>query len=150
MTEDDFVPTDRSALCGLYLGASERAAVWSDEATLTSRQRWSCVYRDQRAHNHRDFLRFLRALEVFSPAGTHMHVLMNNFTSHTRYDVDLWLSKPRRERFRLYATPELATWIRLAQASSREVKLARAAGQWVFRPTDDRDANEPTNRQPHD
>jgi transposase len=60
-------------------------------------------------HRHQEFLRFLNAIEVAVPAGKVVHVILDNYGSHTHPKVLRWLA--RHPRFVFHYTPTSGSWL---------------------------------------
>jgi hypothetical protein len=131
LADADHLSGRRLVLGALYTGAVERAAAgWSADHCA-----WPMRF-DPRAHSHRDFLLFLKRLELVSPGEVDVHLVLDRFSSHRHYEVDVWLANPRRSRFRLYRTTGPATWTCLVEQWRRtgtgpDVVETTGVGQWV-------------------
>lgn len=63
------------------------------------------------AHGHRDFLSFLRMVDWRVGQADDVFLLINRHSSHIdHYDVDRWLSHPKRGRFHLHLIPSSVLW----------------------------------------
>ena len=60
-------------------------------------------------HRHQEFLQFLRYLEANVPADLDLHLIVDNYGTHTHEKVKLWLAQ--RPRFHLHFTPTYASWL---------------------------------------
>src|SRR3954468_18330088 len=60
-------------------------------------------------HRHQEFLRFLNRLERDIPAGKLVHVVLDNYGSHTHPKVRAWLA--RHPRWTFHFTPTSASWL---------------------------------------
>ena len=60
-------------------------------------------------HRHQEFLRFLNRLERDIPAGRLVHVVLDNYGSHTHPKVRAWLA--RHPRWTFHFTPTSASWL---------------------------------------
>lgn len=59
----------------------------------------------------REFLRFLRHLEVQIPAGVQIHLIVDNASSHKSAEVKQWLASRKRARFHFHFTPTSSSWL---------------------------------------
>jgi transposase len=64
-------------------------------------------------HRHQEFLRFLRKLEDETPPGLGLHLILDNYGTHTHPRVKTWLGKHRR--FHLHPTPTGSSWLNLVE-----------------------------------
>ena len=70
-------------------------------------------------HRHQEFLRFLRRLDRgFSPELT-LHVVLDNYGTHSEARVKTWLK--RHPRFQLHFTPTSSSWLNLVERWFREI-----------------------------
>lgn len=67
-----------------------------------------------RRHRHQEFLIFLRAIDADVPEELNVHLVLDNYGTHTHPDVGRWLS--RRPRFKLHFTPTDASWLNMVEA----------------------------------
>ena len=64
-------------------------------------------------HRHQEFLRFLRAIDRNTLKSLDLHLVVDNYATHTHPKVKAWLK--RHPRFRLHFTPTSASWINLVE-----------------------------------
>lgn len=64
-------------------------------------------------HRHQEFLRFLRRLDRETPTELALHLILDNYGTHTHPRVKLWLAKHRR--FLLHLTPTSSSWLNLVE-----------------------------------
>ena len=64
-------------------------------------------------HRHQEFLRFLRKLDDETPSPLELHLILDNYGTHTHPRVKTWLAKHRR--FQLHHTPTSASWLNLVE-----------------------------------
>jgi len=66
-----------------------------------------------RRHRHQEFIKFLKTidevLEATEPAGTSVHIVLDNYATHKTPAVQRWLK--RHPRYHLHFTPTSASWI---------------------------------------
>ncbi|MBY0298105.1 MAG: IS630 family transposase [Methylobacterium sp.] len=67
------------------------------------------IGRCMQRHRHEEFLRFLNAVEAVVPAGKVVHVVLDNYRTHTHVKVRAWLS--RHPRWVFHFTPTSASWL---------------------------------------
>ena len=64
-------------------------------------------------HRHQEFLKFLRRLDQEFPGDTPLHVVMDNYGTHTHPKVHAWLT--RYARFRPHFVPTSSSWLNLIE-----------------------------------
>ncbi len=64
-------------------------------------------------HRHQEFLRFLRKLDTETPPHLGLHLILDNYGTHTHPRVKVWLAKHRR--FQLHPTPTSSSWLNLVE-----------------------------------
>src|SRR5881409_1091417 len=64
-------------------------------------------------HRHQEFLRFLRRLDQEFPAPTPLHLVMDNYGTHSHPKVKAWLQ--RHPRFRSHFVPTSSSWLNLVE-----------------------------------
>lgn len=74
-------------------------------------------------HRHQEFLRFLRHLDREFPEGRPLHLIVDNYGTHTQAKVQGWLSK--HPRFHLHFTPTSSSWLNLVERWFRELTEKR-------------------------
>lgn len=74
-------------------------------------------------HRHQEFLRFLRRLDREFPKGTPLHLVLDNYGTHTEASVLRWLDK--HPRFTLHFTPTSSSWLNLVERWFRELTEKR-------------------------
>src|SRR4028118_1095752 len=62
-----------------------------------------------RPHRHREFIRFLNAIEAAVPAGRIVHLILDNYATHKHPRVLAWLY--RHPRFVFHFTPTACSWL---------------------------------------
>ena len=74
-------------------------------------------------HRHQEFLRFLRRLDREFPKGLMLHVVLDNYATHSEPRVKMWLE--RHPRFQLHFTPTSSSWLNLVERWFREITEKR-------------------------
>jgi transposase len=74
-------------------------------------------------HRHQEFLRFLRRLDREFPPTLDLHLIVDNYGTHTHPAVRRWLAGHRR--FLLHFTPTSASWLNLVERWFRELTQKR-------------------------
>jgi transposase len=64
-------------------------------------------------HRHQEFLRFLRRLDQEFPAPTPLHLVMDNYGTHSHPKVKAWLK--RHPRFFSHFVPTSSSWLNLVE-----------------------------------
>ena len=85
-------------------------------------------------HRHQEFLKFLRRIDREFPAGRELHLILDNYGTHTHPTVKDWLSQ--HPRFSLHFTPTGASWLNLVERWFRELTDKRIR-RGVFHSVDD-------------
>ena len=62
-----------------------------------------------RRHRHQEFLKFLAKIDANLPAGTDVHIVMDNYGTHKIAKVRNWFA--RHPRYRVHFTPTRASWL---------------------------------------
>jgi transposase len=85
-------------------------------------------------HRHDEFLRFLRTIDTSVPRKLQIHLIVDNYGTHTHPDVQAWLAK--HPRFHLHFTPTSSSWLNLVERWFAELtdKMIRRG---VFHSVDD-------------
>ena len=81
-------------------------------------------------HRHDEFLRFLGTVDREVPKGLAIHLILDNYATHTHDDVDAWLVK--HPRFHMHFTPTSSSWLNLVERWFRELTDKRIR-RGVFR-----------------
>ena len=74
-------------------------------------------------HRHQEFLKFLRKIDRETPSGLDLHLIIDNYATHTHPRVKSWLSRHRR--FHLHPTPTSSSWLNLVERWFRELSQKR-------------------------
>ncbi len=64
-------------------------------------------------HRHVEFLKFLRTIDREVPEGLEVHLILDNYSTHTHAKVKSWLEK--HPRFHLHFTPTASSWLNLVE-----------------------------------
>lgn len=64
-------------------------------------------------HRHQEFLSFLRRLDQEFPGHIPLHLVMDNYGTHTKEEVGAWLN--RHPRFVLHFVPTSSSWLNLVE-----------------------------------
>src|SRR5271157_1474665 len=70
-------------------------------------------------HRHQEFLKFLRRLDQAFPGPVPLHLVMDNYGTHSKQEVRTWLKK--HPRFRLHFVPTSCSWLNLVERWFREL-----------------------------
>jgi transposase len=70
-------------------------------------------------HRHEEFLTFLRRIDREVPEALAVHLILDNYATHTHPDVTAWLTK--HQRFHLHFTPTSSSWLNLVERWFREI-----------------------------
>lgn len=74
-------------------------------------------------HRHQEFLKFLRKLDSEFPKQLQLHLIIDNYGTHTHPNVQKWLRK--HPRFHLHFTPTSASWLNLVERWFAELTTKR-------------------------
>ena len=74
-------------------------------------------------HRHREFLRFLKLIDQKTPADLHLHLIVDNYSTHKTPAVKRWLK--RHPRFHLHFTPTSASWLNMVERFFAEITRKR-------------------------
>ncbi|MEK9140632.1 MAG: IS630 family transposase [Nitrospirota bacterium] len=70
-------------------------------------------------HRHQEFLKFMRRLDREFAKELALHLIVDNYGTHTHENVQRWLAKHRR--FHLHFTPTSSSWLNLVERWFREI-----------------------------
>jgi len=70
-------------------------------------------------HRHQEFLKFLRTIDRQTEKGLDLHLIVDNYGTHTHPNVTAWLDK--HPRFHMHFTPTSASWLNLVERWFREI-----------------------------
>jgi transposase len=74
-------------------------------------------------HRHQEFLRFLRRIDRTVGAELDIHIVLDNYGTHTHEAVRKWLEA--RPRYHLHFTPTSASWLNLVERFFAEITERR-------------------------
>ncbi len=74
-------------------------------------------------HRHQEFLRFLRRLDGEFPANLSLHLVIDNYGTHSHPAVKAWLK--RHPRFVVHFVPTSCSWLNLIERWLRELTTKR-------------------------
>ena len=74
-------------------------------------------------HRHQESLKFLRCLHSEFPKEFPLHLIVDNYGTHTHPEVNRWLA--RHPRFHLRFTPTGSSWLNPVERRSRELTEKR-------------------------
>jgi transposase/DNA-binding XRE family transcriptional regulator len=81
-------------------------------------------------HRNGEFLKFLRTIDRQVPTRLQVHLIVDNYGTHTHANVQAWLAK--HPRFHLHFTPTSSSWLNLVERWFREL-TDKAIRRGVFR-----------------
>lgn len=81
-------------------------------------------------HRHQEFVRFLKKIDSETPAGLHLHLIVDNYGTHKHPRVTSWLR--RHPRFHLHFVPTSSSWLNMVERWFRELTDKRIR-RGVFR-----------------
>jgi transposase len=64
-------------------------------------------------HRHQEFLKFLCQIERETPRGLDLHLILDNYRTHSHHNVEQWLEN--HPRFHLHFTPTSSSWLNLIE-----------------------------------
>jgi transposase len=85
-------------------------------------------------HRHQEFLKFLRQLDQEFPGDVPLHLVMDNYGTHTHKKVRAWLT--RHPRFVLHFVPTSSSWLNLVERWFGELTSKRIRRGSFFRVDD--------------
>lgn len=74
-------------------------------------------------HRHQEFLRFLRTINRQTCKGLDIHMIVDNYGTHSHPEVTAWLHK--HPRFHMHFTPTSASWLNLVECWFRKITEKR-------------------------
>ncbi|MGH7148381.1 MAG: IS630 family transposase [Gammaproteobacteria bacterium] len=81
-------------------------------------------------HRHQEFIRFLKKIDSETPAGLDLHLIVDNYGTHTHPRVTSWVH--RHPRFHLHFIPTSSSWLNMVERWFREITDKRIR-RGVFR-----------------
>ena len=73
----------------------------------------------QPRHRHAEWLKFLRLIDRKTPKHLTLHLIVDNYATHTHPDVQDWLAK--HPRFVMHFTPTSASWLNMVERFFRDI-----------------------------
>ena len=70
-------------------------------------------------HRHEEFLKFLNTVNREVPKRLQVHLILDNYATHTHEDVEKWLR--RHKRFHLHFTPTSSSWLNQVERWFRDL-----------------------------
>ena len=70
-------------------------------------------------HRHQEFIRFLNKIELETPSELTLHIIVDNYATHTHPRVKSWLR--RHPRFHLHFIPTSSSWLNMVERWFREI-----------------------------
>jgi transposase len=77
----------------------------------------------QQRHRHEEWLNFLRLIQRRTPKHLTLHLIVDNYATHTHPDVQAWLAK--HPRFVMHFTPTSASWLNMVERFFRDISENR-------------------------
>jgi hypothetical protein len=130
-------------LTGLYVSPAGRAVAVSspddDDRATTYR-----LCEHSGASTLRDFHRFVKSVDVRTPHGRAVHIVLDRAQFFIGYELGMWLSRPRHSRLQLCRTLDPSAWVAVAECARDELAIRSTtdggaprdvvgkAGQWVW------------------
>ena len=74
-------------------------------------------------HRHEEWLKFLRLINRKTPKHLTLHLIVDNYGTHTHPDVQAWLDK--HSRFVMHFTPTSASWLNMVERFFRDISEKR-------------------------
>jgi transposase len=70
-------------------------------------------------HRHQEFIRFLKKIDIETPARLDLHLIVDNYGTHKHPCVKSWLR--RHPRFHLHVLPTSSSWLNMVERWFREI-----------------------------
>jgi transposase len=77
----------------------------------------------QPQHRHEQWLKFLRLIQRRTPKHLQLHLIVDNYATHTHPHVQAWLAK--HPRFVMHFTPTSASWLNMVERFFRDISENR-------------------------
>ena len=74
-------------------------------------------------HRHQEWLKFLKRIDVETPADLDLHLIVDNYATHKHPNVQRWLK--RHKRFHMHFTPTSSSWLNLIERWFRDITEQR-------------------------
>jgi transposase len=73
----------------------------------------------QPRHRHVEWIKFLRLIDRRTPKHLSLHLIVDNYATHSHLDVQKWLAK--HPRFVMHFTPTSASWLNMVERFFRDI-----------------------------
>jgi transposase len=73
----------------------------------------------QPRHRHVEWIKFLRLLDRRTPKHLSLHLIVDNYATHSHPNVQKWLAK--HPRFIMHITPTSASWLNMVERFFRDI-----------------------------
>lgn len=83
--------------------------------TLNGKVIGTCMQR----HRHQEWIKFLRLIDKCTPLNQHVHLIVDNYSTHKHLKVKAWLARHRR--FTVHFTPTSASWLNMVERFFRDL-----------------------------
>jgi transposase len=70
-------------------------------------------------HRHQEWLKFLRMIDRQTPKGKQLHLIVDNYGTHTHPDVLKWAA--HHKRFHFHFTPTSSSWLNMVERFFRDL-----------------------------
>jgi transposase len=70
-------------------------------------------------HTHKEFLKFLKKIDKEVPKDLDLHIIMDNYATHKKDEVNQWLKK--HPRFKFHFIPTSSSWLNLIERFFGEI-----------------------------
>ncbi len=70
-------------------------------------------------HRHQEFVKFLKQIDVETPPGLDLHLIVDNYATPKHPNVQKWLKRHRR--FHMHFIPTSSSWLNLVERWFREI-----------------------------
>jgi len=74
-------------------------------------------------HRHEEWLKFLKLIDRSTPKHLNLHLIADNYGTHSHPDVQAWLGK--HPRFVMHFTPTSASWLNMVERFFRDISENR-------------------------
>jgi transposase len=74
-------------------------------------------------HRHQEWIKFLKQIDVSTPANLDLHLIVDNYATHKHPNVLKWLKK--HPRFHLHFTPTSSSWLNVIERWFRDITQNR-------------------------
>lgn len=74
-------------------------------------------------HRHEEWLKFLRLIDRKTPKGLTLHLVVDNYATHSHPEVQTWLAK--HPRFVMHFTSTGASWLNMVERFFRDITEKR-------------------------